>query len=183
MSKIGRKPIDISGVKIEVKNQEIHFKGSKNSGVFVLPEELGIELSGEKSLKIVGKQKSREVNRVWGLQRALLANKIKGATTEFVKELEIIGLGFKATKAGSNLVFSLGYSHKIDFELPKEVTIDIDKTGQKLTLKSFDKELLGKVCSQIKSLRLPEPYKGTGIKLKEETLRRKAGKTKAAAAG
>jgi large subunit ribosomal protein L6 len=182
MSKIGRKPIDISGIKVEVKGQEIHFKGPKHSGIYVVPKELGIELLDEKSLKLIGKKKSRDLNRVWGLNRALLANKIKGAKTDFVKELEIIGLGFKATKSGSKLVFSLGYSHKINVELPKEVTVDIDKTGQKLTFKSYDKELLGKVCSHIKALRLPEPYKGTGIKFKEETLRRKAGKAKAATA-
>jgi large subunit ribosomal protein L6 len=115
---------------------------------------------------------------LWGLHRALLANKITGADKKFEKELRIVGLGFKAVAAGSKLQFTLGYSHKIDFELPKEVSIEIDKTGQILMARSADKEVLGHVCSKIRSLRLPEPYKGTGIQYATEKIRRKVGKKK-----
>ncbi len=177
MSKIGRKSIDISGVQVAVKGQEVQFKGQKSSGTHVLPDEIGAEVKGNE-LKLVGKQKSKDVNRLWGLHRALLNNKINGARVEFQKELEIVGLGYKAVQSGSKLVFSLGYSHKIDFELPKEVAVTIDKSGQKLLFKSSDNELLGAVCSEIKAFRKPEPYKGTGIKFKQEVLLRKAGKTK-----
>lgn len=112
------------------------------------------------------------------MHRALISNEIKGAAEDFVKVVQINGLGFKAALSGSKIVFSLGYSHKIEFDLPKEVALEIDKPGQKLTFKSADKELLGHVCSQIRALRPPEPYKGTGIKLLTEVLVRKAGKTK-----
>ena len=99
------------------------------------------------------------------MHRALLANKIKGIQQDFEKIVQINGLGFKAAVSGSKVVFSLGYSHKIDFNLPKDVTLEVDKTGQRLVFRSPDKEQLGQVCSQVRALRPPEPYKGTGIKL------------------
>ena len=182
MSKIGRKPIDITNVQVEVKGQEVHFKGSKDSGVYVLPDDLGAVIEEEKNLKLQVKKPSRDANRLWGLHRALLSNKIQGAHAEFEKLVEINGLGYKAAVSGQKVVFSLGYSHKVDFELPKDVSLSVDKTGQKLTFKSTNKELLGQVCGLVRSLRPPEPYKGTGIKLATEVVKRKAGKTKAAAA-
>lgn len=183
MSKIGRKPIDIRNIQVDIKGQEILFKGPKSQGVYLLPKELHAELKDHAIALVPSKigLQSRDCNRIWGLNRALLANKLKGASIEFEKKLEINGLGFKAALSGSKLVLTLGYSHKIDFDLPKNISVEIDKTGQKLTIKSFDKELVGQICSQIKSKRLPEPYKGTGIKLATEKLLRKAGKTKAAA--
>lgn len=180
MSKIGRKSIDIGAVQVEIKGQEIHYKGKKNSGVHILPPNLTARLEGNK-LFIEAKSDSedRDVNRVWGLHRALLANALKGADTGFEKQIQINGLGFKGILTGNKIVFSLGYSHKIDFDIPKEISVEIDKTGQLITLKSFDKEMLGHICSSIKALRPPEPYKGTGIKLSTEVIARKAGKTKA----
>jgi len=187
MSKIGRKPIDIGTAKIEVKGQEIHYSGKKLQGVFVLPKELVAHLD-EKHLSIrandkevLSSKQKADLNRVWGLNRALLANKIKGAQEEFTKGVQINGLGFKAVLSGSKVTFSLGYSHKIDYELPAGVSLEMDKSGQKLTFKCSDKELIGQVCSHVRSLRVPEPYKGTGIKYETEVITRKAGKTKAAA--
>jgi len=181
MSKIGRKPININNVQVEVKGQEVHYKGPKNSGVHILPDVLTVQLE-DKNLKIAGRENTklskREVNRIWGLHRALLANEIAGAQKEFEKQIQITGLGYKAQASGNKLTFSLGYSHKIDFDLPKNVSVEIDRTGQNLTFKSFDKELVGQVCSKIKTLRQPEPYKGTGIKLADEVILRKAGKAK-----
>jgi large subunit ribosomal protein L6 len=185
MSKIGRKPIDIGSVQVEIKGQSIQYKGKKNSGTYEVPSELAVELKDKKVLMQPAKTKNarlsqREINRVWGLHRALLANEIKGADVAFEKELHINGLGFKAAVSGQKVVFSLGYSHKINFELPKEVTLEVDKTGQKLIFKSFDKFLVGQICSEVKAMRPPEPYKGTGIKIANEIIARKAGKTKAA---
>ncbi len=97
---------------------------------------------------------------------------------KFEKELKIVGLGFKAIVTGSKIQFALGYSHKIDFQLPEGVAAEVDKTGQLLTLRSSDKELLGSVASEIRSFRPPEPYKGTGIQGVTEQIRRKAGKAK-----
>lgn len=186
MSKIGRKPIALGKIQVEVKGQEVHIKGPKQTLVHVLPASLSavvrdgslVIMPAEGAEKKIGK---RELNQLWGLHRALLANKIKGAGTDFEKQIQIIGLGFKGALSGNNLVFSLGYSHKIDFALPKGVSVDIDKTGQLLTFKSADKELVGHVCSMVRALRVPEPYKGTGVKLATEVIVRKAGKAKAAA--
>lgn len=185
MSKIGRKPIDVGSVQVDIKGQDVHYKGKKSSGIYVLPSELNAQLKDKKLIVEPQKTKAskssqREVNRVWGLHRALLFNCIKGADAAFEKEMQITGLGFKAAVAGQKVVFTLGYSHKIDFELPKEVTLEVDKTGQKLLFKSTNKELVGHICSMVKALRPPEPYKGTGIKLANEKIARKAGKTKAA---
>lgn len=181
MSKIGRKPIDLGSVSVEIKNNTIHYKGPKHSGTFTLPDTLKAEVvNGKLRLLPVNQQKtSRDFNRVWGLQRALLANDIVGAGTGFSKDVIITGLGFKGTLAGNKVTFVLGYSHKIDFELPKDVSLQIDKTGQKLTFSSFDKQKLGQVCSLVKAFRKTEPYKQTGIKLLTDVVIKKAGKTKA----
>ena len=183
MSKIGRKPIDISGVVVEMKGHDVHYKGAKASGVYVLPEVLAVQIADDKLMLVPNKAvaqklKVRDLNREWGLHRALLSNAIAGSKKEFEKLVEITGLGYKAVPSGNKLVFTLGYSHKIDFELPKGVAIAIDRTGQKLTVSSTDKELLGLVCSKMCALRRPEPYKGTGIKLSTERIIRKASKGK-----
>lgn len=179
MSKIGRKPINIDAVKVEIKGNEVHYNGPKHHGVYLLPKELAVKIE-DKNLLITAQEDTPDSRRIWGLNRALLANHIKGASVGFEKQLLIEGLGFKAVLAGSKVVFSLGFSHKIDFELPKGVTLEVDKTGQKMTFKSYDKELLGHICSMVRALRPPEPYKGTGIRLATEVITRKAGKTKAA---
>lgn len=187
MSKIGRKPIDIGTVDVQIKGHEVVYKGKKASGTYIIPDVLNVELNG-KLLKVTfnkeGKTRNvlKDANRIWGLNRALLANAIKGADNDFEQVLIINGLGFKAVASGSKLVFSLGYTHKIDFPLPDGVKAEIDKTGQRLVFKSANKELLGEVTSKVRGFRPPEPYKGTGIKYEEEVITRKAGKAKAAAA-
>ena len=183
MSKIGRKLIDINGVAVEIKGHNVHYKGTKASGVYVLPNVLEVQIADNKlalipNKAVAQKLKIRDLNREWGLHRALLANAIGGSKKEFEKLVEITGLGYKAVLSGNKLVFSLGYSHKIDFELPKGVAVAIDRTGQKLTVSSTDREALGLTCSKICALRRPEPYKGTGVKLSTEHIIRKASKGK-----
>jgi len=182
MSKIGRKPIDIENVQVDIKGKEVHFKGSRDSGVYVLPQELKAELEN-KALMIIPETAAlneKNINRIWGLHRALLANKIKGAGVGFERQLKINGLGYKAVLSGKKITLSLGFSHKIEMDLPDNVKLDIDKSGQLLTFKSPSKELVGHVCSKIRAMRPPEPYKGTGVKWVEEIIRRKAGKAKTA---
>ncbi len=178
MSKIGRRPIALGGVNVEVKGQQISYKGSQASGEYVLPATLKAEVKGTELLISPAMQTS-DTNREWGLHRALVANKIQGADKGFEKQVIIVGLGFKAIKAKDGLEFSLGFSHKVPFSLPAGVTVDIDKTGQNLTVKSTDKELLGLICSRMCALRPVEPYKGTGIHRAGDRIRRKAGKSNA----
>lgn len=178
MSKIGRRPIDLGNVKVELNNnRELTYSGKKAAGSHELPEILNFELEDNK-LKIVPAKVTSETNRLWGLHRALIANKITGADVGFERQLKIVGLGYKAVITGNKMQFSLGYSHKIDYELPSGVSAEVDKTGQLLNLKSTDKQLLGQTASFIRSLRKPEPYKGTGIRYIDEIIIRKAGKTK-----
>lgn len=180
MSKIGRKPIDIQDVTVEIKGREVHFTGKKSSGVYALPEELKAVLEGKILTLKPSRDNIRNINMAWGLNRALLFNKIHGASVGFEKKVQINGLGFKAALVGKNLDLTLGFSHKISLELPKDVTVEIDKTGQNLIFRSPDKELVGAVCDKVRSCRPPEPYKGTGVKLLHEVIIRKAGKAKSA---
>lgn len=183
MSKIGRKPIKISSAKIEIKGNKLFINGPKTKFVHDLPDDI-FQVSikdGFFHLQLKKENDNRENRILWGLHRALLANMIKGVETGFQKQIKIEGLGFKAQLTGRKLTFSLGYSHKIDYDLPVGVDVEIDKTGQIMTFKSADRLLLGNVCDAIRALRPPEPYKGTGILVDGEVIIRKAGKTKAAA--
>ncbi len=182
MSKIGKRPIDVGSVQVKIKDNQIDYKGKNHSGVYTLPPTLSVRLDGSK-LFIEQITSDKATRNVWGLHRALLASTLAGAAQDFSRSLEIHGLGFKAQVSGNSVVFSLGYTHKINLDLPKEVKLTVDKTGQKLTFTSFDKEKLGQVCASVRALRPPEPYKGTGIKFAEEVIRRKAGKAKAGAEG
>ncbi len=178
MSKIGKRPIQITSAKVQIDANIVTIAGAKATFKHELPD--GILAKVEGSELVVSAAKDNRRHRMfWGLHRALLANKVKGAETGFEQKLIIVGLGFKAQLAGSKMTFNLGYTHKIDYELPKEVSVEIDKTGQQLVFRSADKFILGNVCDAIRSFRPPEPYKGTGIMRDGEVIFRKAGKTKA----
>ena len=177
MSKIGRRPIKLDGVQIDIKGQDVHYKGKNQSGVYVLPAFLMAKVEDD-NLSILPKEGEKKQNNMWGMHRALIANALLGAQKDFEQLVEIKGLGYKGQLSGNKITFSLGYSHKITLDLPKDIKLTIDKTGQKLAFSSYDKEKLGHVCALVRSFRPPEPYKGTGIRLAQEVVRRKAGKTK-----
>jgi large subunit ribosomal protein L6 len=185
MSKVGRKPIDLGALQVEVKGHAVHYKGSIASGVYELPALLKAEIADKKLTLVLteGDMLDKDNKMVLGLHRSRLANILQGADKKFEKVLKINGLGFKVVKkSDKELQFSLGFSHKIDtsdrdIDLTG-VDFEIDKTGQVLTMRSADKEKLGLVCSQIRFLREPEPYKGTGIQYMNETILRKVGKAK-----
>ncbi len=180
MSKIGKRAIPLTSAKVQIEGNNVTVTGAKASFKHELPDGFSATVEG-KNLQITAAQKNRRARMLWGLHRALLANKVKGAETGFEKKLTIVGLGFKAQLAGRKVTLTLGYTHKIDYELPAEVTLEIDKTGQNLIFRSSDKFQLGNVCDAIRSFRPPEPYKGTGIIREGDVIIRKAGKTKAAA--
>lgn len=182
MSKIGRKAIDISGVQIDINGQDVHYTGIKSAGVHALPSDLKVEIrDGALFIKpdASSSKTTRLLYRDWGLHRALLNNKINGARKMFAIDVAIIGLGYKAVPSGDKLVLSLGKSHKIDFDLPKNVTVSIDRTGQKLTFESSDNIVLGKTVSLLKKLRPTEPYKGTGVRRVDDIVLTKDSKKKA----
>ncbi len=177
MSKIGRQPIKISSAQVTLNDHELVIKGPKGSFSHIVPDSLSIALDKE-ILKVSVKENTRESRMLWGLHRALIANKIKGVEQGFETKVTIVGLGFKAALAGKKMTFTLGYTNKIDFELPENVTVDVDKTGQLLLFKSADKFVLGNVCDKVRNFRLPEPYKGKGIIREHDVIIRKAGKAK-----
>ena len=179
MSKIGRKPIPVTSAQVKIENNQVFIKGPKAEFTHSLPSSI-LAVQKDGSLVLSVQENTRKNRTLWGLHRAILANKIQGAEVGFEKKVNIVGLGYKAQKSGDKLVLTLGYSHKVDYELPQGVTVDIDKSGQNLIFKSHDKFLLGNACDKMRFHKPPEPYKGTGILVEGRRVIRKAGKTKGA---
>jgi len=180
MSKIGRKPIGIpEGVTVNVKDDTIEVKGKNATlnvavlpGVIVEVKDNEVVLTPEKGRGIGIKQK--QVTSNWGTVRALIANAISGLTEDFVKELIIEGVGFRAEVQGDILVLNVGFSHQVKFSIPKGIKIVVEKNIIKVS--GADKQLVGRTAADIRKIRKVEPYKGKGIMYKDETIRRKAGK-------
>ncbi|MDH4466923.1 MAG: 50S ribosomal protein L6 [Bacteriovoracaceae bacterium] len=178
MSRIGKKIIEVKGkTEAKVDNGNIIFSGPKGKIEMKLPD--GFELKKiEGGLELSPTQlSSGKSNSKWGLYRTIIANNIHGVTDGFSKDLEFTGVGYRAAVAGSMLTLNLGFSHPIEFQLPKGIEAKVDKN--KITVSGFDKELVGLVSAKIRGFRPPEPYKGKGIKYSEEKIIRKAGKTSA----
>ena len=179
MSRIGKKPIAIpAGVTVTVKDSVVTVKGPK--GELSQEVDRDITVTVEASEVIVTRPTEQIRHRAMhGLYRSLLANLVKGVTEGYKKELELVGVGFKAANTGNVLDLALGYSHNIIFEIPKELTVSTTtEKGQspKIFLESADKQLIGQVAAKIRGLRKPEPYKGKGVRYADEVVRRKAGK-------
>jgi large subunit ribosomal protein L6 len=181
MSRIGKKPISIpSGVSITVENGVIVVKGPKGELKRVLHPLVAVTVAdGICTVDVAGKEDKKELS-LWGTFGAHIRNMVSGVTKEFVKKLEINGVGYRAAMQGKDLKLEVGYSHPVVYDMPKEVKGAVEKNV--ITLTSIDKEILGKTASDIRAIRKPEPYKGKGIKYQEETIRRKAGKAAKAAA-
>jgi large subunit ribosomal protein L6 len=179
MSRIGRKPVEIpKGVTVTITKDTVSVKGPKGS--LDLKRHKAIEIKQAKDDGkdvVVFERKGNEVpeRAAHGLMRALVSNMFTGVTQGFTRELEINGVGYKAEIKGSNITLSLGFSHPIEFKLPAGITAKTDKNM--LILSGIDRQALGGAAAKIRSFRPPEPYKGKGIKYKEETILRKAGKT------
>ena len=179
MSRIGNSPIVVpEGVNVEINSNELVVSGKLGSLKQVFD---GVTLSKEDSIITVSRNsESKDHKSKHGLYRSLLNNMVIGVSEGFVKELELVGVGYRANNQGQKLDLSLGFSHNVVFQIPAEVKVEtINEKGSNpiIKLTSFDKELLGNVVSKIRSLRKPEPYKGKGIKFVGEEIRRKAGKS------
>ena len=181
MSRIGKQPVTIpSGVTITVdKNNEVTVKGPKGELKQNIDRDIIVDIT---DTNIEFKRPTDQIRHraMHGLYRSLINNMVKGVTEGFKKELELVGVGYKASNQGNLLDLSLGYSHNIVLEIPKELKIATAQEKGKnpiITLESSDKQLLGAVSAKIRSLRKPEPYKGKGVKFVGEVLRRKAGKS------
>ena len=183
MSRIGKNPIVIpQGVEINLgDNNVVTIKGSKGELTKSFSTDLTIKLE-DNYLKVDRPSDTKEHKSLHGLTRALLNNMVTGVNEGFQKQLELVGVGYRATNSGQKLELSLGFSHNVVFQIPDEVKVEtVSEKGKNpiVILTSSDNQLLGAVASKIRSLRKPEPYKGKGIKFVGEELRRKAGKTSA----
>ena len=181
MSRIGKKPVNVpAGVTVTLaKDNVITVKGPKGELKEAIDRDINIEIV-DNVINISRPTDQIRHRAMHGLYRSLISNMVKGVTEGFKKEMELVGVGYKAANTGNILDLALGYSHNIIFEIPKELTIATAQEKGKnptITLESIDKQLLGQVCAKIRSLRKPEPYKGKGVKFVGEVLRRKAGKS------
>jgi large subunit ribosomal protein L6 len=181
MSRIGKAPITLpAGVEVKVSNGNVvTVKGPK--GELQQAVDADIKVSIENNVLTVTRPTDQKRHKAMhGLYRALLNNMVFGVTTGYKVQQELVGVGYKAANDGNVLDLTLGYSHHIYFEIPKEIKVKTEQEKGKnpiITLESADKQLIGQVAAKIRSLRKPEPYKGKGIKFVGEQLRRKAGKT------
>lgn len=180
MSRIGKKPITVpAGVTISVANDNtLTVKGPKGELKQAIDRDIKVEVSNNELT--FGRPTDQIRHRaLHGLYRALVANMVKGVTDGFKRDLELIGVGFKASNQGNLLDLSLGFSHNIIFEVPKELKVaTAQEKGQNptISLEGIDRQLLGQVAAKIRSLRKPEPYKGKGVRYVGEVVRKKAGK-------
>lgn len=179
MSRIGKSPITIpSGVEVKVEGLTVTVKGSKGTLTQELDSSVKMEI--EDGVITFSRESDAPNHRAMhGLYRSLVSNMIVGVSEGYKKQLEVIGVGYRANANGQQLELSLGYSHPIIIELPKEIMVSAETLKGKapvVTLESYDKQLVGQVAAKIRSLRKPEPYKGKGVRFVGEDIRRKAGK-------
>jgi large subunit ribosomal protein L6 len=172
MSRVGKKPIPLpSNVKISIADQ-LEVQGPKGKLTVPIPQGISIE-NANGTLEI--KRESDQFAALHGLTRALAANAVTGVSTGFVRELEIVGIGYRADVKGNVVSFNLGYSHPIEYVLPAGVDCKIEKQTA-LALSGFDRQLLGQVAANMRALRPPDPYKNKGVRYKGEALKKKVGK-------
>jgi large subunit ribosomal protein L6 len=173
MSRIGNKVIPVpSGVKIQVKDGAVEVQGPKGKMNVRVPT--GIHFV-QKDSTLVAKRDTEEHRALHGLARALVANAVTGVTTGFKKELDIVGVGYRAEVKGKNVVLALGYSHPIEFPIPEGIQIAIEKQTH-MSVSGADKNQVGQVAANLRALRPPDPYKQKGVRITGERLKKKAGK-------
>jgi large subunit ribosomal protein L6 len=180
MSRIGKAPISVpANVNVTIKGNVVTVKGPKGELSQEINPDITVELK-DNVLEVSRPDDERQHRALHGLYRALIHNMVVGVSEGYKKEMELVGVGYRATSTGQVLELALGYSHAIYIKLPKEIKVEAKTERNKnplITLESYDKQLLGQVCAKIRSLRKPEPYKGKGIKFVGEVIRRKSGKS------
>ncbi len=176
MSRIGRMPIAIpAGVTVDIaENNKVTVKGPKGTLERVLPSEMEIKKEGEEVI-VTRPNDLKKMKSLHGLTRTLINNMVVGVTAGYTKELEVNGVGYRASKSGNKLTLNLGYSHPVEMVDPDGIESTVD--GNKIVIKGIDKEKVGQYAAEIRDKRRPEPYKGKGIKYADEVIRRKVGKT------
>jgi large subunit ribosomal protein L6 len=176
MSRIGKKPIPVpKGVTVNVRGSAVEVKGPKGTLTQAVPPGVKFELKGAE-LVAEPERPDPELGKFHGLARSLMANAVEGVTNGFKKELDIVGVGYRAEVKGKQVVFALGYSHPIVFDIPQGIDIAIDKQTH-ITVTGIDRQLVGQVAANIRRMRKPDPYKQKGVRYTGEVLKKKVGKT------
>ena len=177
MSRIGKKPVDLpDGVTASLSGQTIEVKGPKGTKSFTATDDVTITIA-EGQISVTPRGKSKRARQQWGMTRTVIANMVHGARDVFTRELEIRGVGYRAAVQGNVLKLNLGYSHDVDFPIPDGVSVTAAKPTE-LVVEGTDKQLVGQVAANIRDWRRPEPYKGKGIRYKDEYIFQKEGKKK-----
>ena len=177
MSRIGKKPVELpSGVSASLDGQTLEVKGPKGTRSFKATDDVTITIE-DGSIAVMPRGKSKRARQQWGMSRTMVANLVTGVTEGFKKELEISGVGYRAQMQGNTLKLNLGLSHDVDFVAPDGVTVTAPKQTE-IVVEGIDQQLVGQVAANIRAWRKPEPYKGKGIRYKDEYVFRKEGKKK-----
>jgi large subunit ribosomal protein L6 len=177
MSRIGRKPVTlVKGTSASISGQTIEVKGPKGTRSFTAGDDVTLTIDGD-TVKVSPRGMSKRARQQWGMTRSMVANLVVGVSDGFKKEMEIQGVGYRAAMAGNVLKLSLGYSHEVNFEVPKGVTVSSPKNTE-IIVEGIDQQLVGQVAANIREWKKPEPYKGKGIRYKGEFVFRKEGKKK-----
>lgn len=177
MSRIGKKLVDLpSGVTATMSGQTIEVKGPKGTRSFTASDDINLTVEND-NIAVGPRGSSKRARQHWGMSRTMVSNLVQGVTTGFKKELEIHGVGYRASMVGTNLKLALGYSHDVEFLVPEGVTVTCPKQTQ-IIIEGIDQQLVGQVAANIREWRSPEPYKGKGIRYKGEFIFRKEGKKK-----
>ena len=176
MSRIGRMPVAIpKGVEIRTDDGFVRVKGPKGELTSRIPPGIAVEI--DQAEVRFARANDEPQQRAWhGLVRSLVANSVDGVTKGFTRDLEIVGVGYKAEVKGKTIVFTLGYSHPINFPIPEGINVALDAKAGKLTISGADRQQVGQTAAEIRRLRVPDPYKAKGIKYANEVIRRKVGK-------
>jgi large subunit ribosomal protein L6 len=181
MSRVGKKIRVIpAGVQVEVKQNRLIVKGPKGELTQLIHPHVTISVNDGKIEVTVADPENKKDRALWGTFSSIIANLLEGVTKGFKKELEISGVGYKASMSGANLVLDVGYSHPVNFAPTSGVKLSVEKNV--ITVEGFDKQIVGEIAAQIRAIKKAEPYKGKGIKYIDEIVRRKAGKTATKAA-
>ncbi len=187
MSRIGKKPVVLpSGVTATFAEGTVQVKGPKGSLSLTIHPQVTLKVNPDSVIVEVAKPTDKKQRALWGLHRALIQNIVDGVVTGYSKELDIVGVGFKAEVQARKVILHLGFSHPITFELPEGIEVKAEKNPTRvgiqqyqtsLTISGIDRQKVGQVAAEIRDLKKPEPYKGKGIKYSDEVIIRKAGKT------
>lgn len=176
MSRIGRLPVKLpQGVTVTVGREEMQVKGPKGTLVSPLPSGITCKVTGDEAC-LARRNDERQQRALHGLARALLNNAVRGVATGWTRDMEIQGIGYRATLQGRQIEFALGYSHPVIYQIPEGVSVTVEKQTR-LSVSGADRQKVGQVAAEIRALRPPEPYKGKGIRYTDEVIKKKVGKT------